>query len=272
MSRTLFFFSLLAFCWSAGTAQPMSGKNANAAYVNALYAKYQAEPLKTIDKSYPAFPANTCPDCYVWINPYYRSIADVKKHIPIITYEYYRKADAAIVGTFGLKREGIYADWHNVTGDNEDGVYAAANKATRAQDPKAVIAKGHCEPWILNAFCYDAAILSDTYTFNAAPENQKQNVGTEIATENKTRELLKSMNVEVWCGTAGSQGAFTEGPVTVTYPAFYWKIIKAGSETTCYWMPNNAAGTQATLNDCIKPYQELVANLGFDPEKVFLPK
>jgi hypothetical protein len=30
-----------------------------------------------------------------------------------------------------------------------------------------MIAKGHCQAWILLAWCADAAILSDTYTFNA---------------------------------------------------------------------------------------------------------
>jgi hypothetical protein len=35
-----------------------------------------------------------------------------------------------------------------------------------------MIAKGHCQAWILLAYDADGAILSDTYTFNAGMEFQ----------------------------------------------------------------------------------------------------
>jgi hypothetical protein len=52
-----------------------------------------------------------------------------------------------------------------------------------------MIAKGHCQAWILMAWSTDAAILSNTYTFNAGMEYQGQNIGTELATEEFCRKL-----------------------------------------------------------------------------------
>jgi hypothetical protein len=43
-----------------------------------------------------------------------------------------------------------------------------------------MIAKGHCQAWILPAWPAHAAILSDTHTFNAGMEFQRQNIWTEI--------------------------------------------------------------------------------------------
>jgi len=261
VKKNLVVFLSLTLLWAAVSAQTPNASVINAAYVNALYAKY------------PVTKSDFCSDCYLWINPYYASIGDIKRHMPLVTYEHFTKVHNDQVAPLKIPRKGIYAAWHSVTGQpNEDNVYAAANVQARQSDPKAVIAKGHCEAWILNAFCDDAAILSDTYTFNAALENQKQNVGTEIATENITREKLKTMDVDVWCGTYGAQGTFTDGKITDTYPAFYWKIIKAGGDTTCYWMPNIATATKATLPQCVVNYAQLVANLGFDPQKVFPTK
>lgn len=230
----------------------------NASYVKALYAKY------------PTVKSNFCPACKLWINPYYKSIADTQKHMPLITYELLTKANYALVAKLKIPRTGVFGGWQPVIGQpNEDHVYTAANKIAKPQGDE--IAKGHCNAWILNAFSYDSAILSDTYTFNAACESQGQNVGTEIASENLTRQLLASQNVQVWVGTFGSQGTFTDGKITDTFPAFYWKILKYGSTTVCYWMPNNKSESVKMLPDRIVTYQQLVNNLGFDPEKIFPP-
>ncbi len=229
------------------------GQTINAAYVKALYAKY------------PIVKSNFCGDCYLWVNPYYKSIANVKEHRPIVEYELLNKANYALTTTVKIPRTGVYAAWHSVTGQpNEDNVYTAANKTG-----KGIIAKGHINAWILNAWCADAAILSDTYTFNAAAECQNQNVGTEIATENITRKLLTTENVEIWGGTYGNEGTFTDGKITDVQPAIYWKIIKeANGKTTCYWMPNLQTETQALLPKRIVDYATMVKNLGFDPERV----
>jgi hypothetical protein len=83
---------------------------------------------------------------------------------------------------------------------------------------------------------------------------------------------LKVKDVQVWCGTFGNQGSFTDGTITNTYPAFYWKIIKTSDQTTCYWMPNLITETQAMLPKRVVDYNVLIANLGFDPEQVFRGK
>lgn len=239
---------LLTWCICTG----LKAQTINAAYVNSLYKKY------------PTVKSTFCPACKLWINPYYKSIADTQRHIPLVTYELFTKANYANTAKINIPRSGVYAGWHPVNGQpNEDNVYTAANKAGKGE-----IAKGHCEAWILNAFSYDSAILSDTYTFNAAPEAQGQNIGTEIATENMTRKLLLTTDVQVWCGTFGSQGIFTDGKVTDSYPDHYWKIIKYGPNIDCFWMPNSQEQSQKMLAPCIITFQQLIKNLGFDPTQV----
>lgn len=225
----------------------------NAAYVNALYKKY------------PTVKSNFCPACKLWVNPYYKSIADTQRHIPIVTYELFTKSNYALTSKINIPRSGVYAGWHPVYGQpNEDNVYTAANKAGKGE-----ISKGHNQCWVLNAFSYDSAILSDTYTFNAACEAQGQNVGTEIATENMTRKLLLTNDVEVWCGTFDTHKVtFTDGKITDTYPDHYWKIIKYGQNVDCFWMPNSQEQSQKMLASCIVPLQQLINNLGFDPRTV----
>lgn len=265
MKKALYLIiTLIASCQGAAMAQADNPNHSKipetniytAAYVKALYAEY------------PTVKSNFCPACKLWVNPFYKSIADTEKHMPLVTYQYLSKANYANVAKLKVPRSGIFGAWHPVAGQpNEDKVYAAANKLVKPQGDE--IAKGHCNAWILNAFSYDSAILSDTYTFNAACESQGQNVGTEIATENYTRKLLATTDVEVWCGTYGSQGSFTDGTIKAAFPAFYWKIIKFGKTTVCYWMSNNKTESQAMLPKRVISYTELVKNLGFDPEKIF---
>lgn len=228
------------------------GQTINAAYVKALYAKY------------PTVKSDFCPACKLWVNPYYKSIADTQLHMPLVEYQLLTKEHYALTKVANIPRKGVYASWHAVLGQpNEDNVYSAANKAKIG-----VKAKGHVNAWILNAWCGDAAILSDTYTFNAAIEEQNQNVGTEIATENITRKLLVNSDVEIWGGTFGSQATYTDGKITNTEPAIYWKIIKANGISTCYLMPNLKTETQARLPTCVVTYSDLVKRIGFDPCKI----
>jgi hypothetical protein len=235
----------------------------NAAYVKALYAKYPA--VKTTLPGY-----SDEADLELWVNPFYKSIADIKKHMPLITYELFKQVDAAKVKTLRLPRTGVFAGWHPVNGqDDESRVYTDANII--AKKNKDEIAKGHCEAWVLNAFSADSAILSDTYTFNAAAEDQGQNVGTEIATEELTRKLLLSVDVNVWCGTWGEQGNFTDGKDTDCYPAFYWKMLQYGVTTECFWMPNEKDQDVADMPKCIITSDQLCLNLGFNPTTIFAP-
>src|ERR1700723_1434691 len=172
--------TLLVFAFAG---QIVFGQTYNAAYVKALYAKY------------PTHKSSFCPACKVWINPYYSSIADTQRHMPIVTFEQLTKANYALTATAKISRTGIFAAWSSVTGQpNEDNVYTSANKIVKPKGDE--IAKGHCNAWILNAWSANSAIFSDTYTFNAACESQNQNVGTEIFTENLTRKLLATQDVK----------------------------------------------------------------------------
>jgi hypothetical protein len=255
MKKLIYILLMLAYGCTPAFSQTING-----AYVQALYKKY------------PTVKSNFCPACKLWVNPYFKSIADTQRHMPLCEYEYLSQTNYAKTATANIPRTGIYAAWHPVTGQpNEDNVYTVANKVVKSKNPKDEIAKGHVNAWILNAWCADAAILSDTYTFNAACEDQNQNVGTEIATENITRQLLGHVDVEIWGGTFSSQGTFTDGKVTDTYPAYYWKIMRYGGQTVCYWMPNLITETQAMLPQRIVTYQQLLENLGFDPEVIFPP-
>ena len=247
------------------------GQKIDGAYVKALYAKY------------PTVKSNFCKACKLWVNPYYKSIADTQQHRPLIEYELYTKANAAISDKIKIPRgapkkgaivkpgampyQSAFSAWNSVTGQpNEDAVYVAANKIVKPL--KDEIAKGHMQAWILNSFAIDAVILSDTYTFNAAPEDQSQNVGTEIFTEEHTRNLLKTMDVQVWGGTFGNQDTFTDGKIKDVYPSYYWKVIKYGTTTECWLMPNNKTQTMAMIKSTIISYASLVKELGFDPCKI----
>jgi hypothetical protein len=161
MSKPLLFV-LLFGVWGSSYAQEI-----NAAYVKALYIRY------------PTQKSDHCASCKLWVNPYYKSIADTAAHMPLLTYYVYTRAHRLEQEALDLPREGIYSSWHSAYGQpNETPLYRYANK-----NSADMIAKGHCQAWILMAWSADAAILSDTYTFNAAMEYQGQNIGTEIETE-----------------------------------------------------------------------------------------
>lgn len=133
-----------------------------------------------------------------------------------------------------------------------------------------MIAKGHCQAWILLAWCADAAILSNTYTFNAAMEYQGQNIGTQIATEELSRKLIaQTDSVRIWCGTYGSQQTYAANNVTVTMPSHYYKIIQYNGHLLCYWLPNLPTEKRALLPLRKVSHDQLVTNLGFDPMLIF---
>jgi len=244
------------------------GQTINAKYVKDLYAKY------------PTIKSNLCPACKLWVNPYYKSISDTQKHMPIVTYEYYTHANELIADKLNIPRQQIknpkpgdmpynseFSQWHAIPGQQDEGaLYAAANTQLKKVGDEENI--GHCQAWVLNSFAVDAVIFTDTYTFNAGIEDKWQNIGTELKSEEITRKDLEIADEQVWCGTYGSQGSFTNNGVTDNYPAYFWKVTIFQGKTTCYWMPNKKDQSQDKLPGCIVTYQQLVKNLGFDPEAV----
>lgn len=240
----------------------------NETYVKALYKKY------------PTAKSNFCAACKIWKNPFYESIADTSRHLPLLTHYVYTKAHRIMQEALDLPRTGIYAKWHPVFGQvNEDDVYSEAADEINQPHTPFTINKGHCQPWIMLAWCADAAILSDSYTFNSAVEYAGQNVGTEIASEDTCRTLTGwngartiSESLNVWCGTFGSQRTYSKNSVVNTVPAAYFKIIRYTDEMNqvkriCYWMPNQPTEKAALLGSRRITYAELKTKLGFDPEQ-----
>jgi hypothetical protein len=261
---------LLFLCLSLAGTIPADAQTINAAYIKALYRKY------------PTQKTDLCASCKLWVNPYYKSIADTVKHTPVITYYVYTKAHRLEQEALDLPRTGVYAGWHAAYGQpDETKVYREANRIIGRPNSMEMIAKGHCQAWILLAWSADAAILSDTYTFNAGMEFQGQNIGTEIETEELCRKLTGferpevTDSVKIWCGTYGSQQTYTKNGLTVTVPSHYYKIIRyfdhtKGKEVTlCYWMPNQPTEKRAMLPERTVDHAQLVSNLGFDPLIIF---
>jgi hypothetical protein len=241
--------------------------------IDAAYAK-------ALQQKYPSVKSGLCAACKLWVNPYFKSIADTLEHRPLVTYYVYTQSHRLLQERSDLPRTGTYAAWRPGYGQpNETTVYKRANR-----ESPDMIAKGHCQAWILLAWCADAAILSDTYTFNAAMEYQGQNIGTELATEELCRELAGhgkpavTDSVHIWCGTFGNQHVFDGGEVSDVLPAYYYKIIVYRDRVTgqhteqCYWLPNKPDEARAKLTQRLVSHAQLVASLGYDPEIVFKPQ
>jgi hypothetical protein len=248
----------------------LKAQKPTAAYVRELYKKY------------PTQKSNLCPACLLWVNPYFKSIGDTLEHKPMLTFYIYTKAHRLQQETLKLPRSGAYSAWHSVYGQpNETLVYREANRIIGKPNSAEMIAKGHCQAWILLAWCLDAALLSDTFTFNAGMEYQGQNIGTELATEELCRRLTGykaraiTDSVKIWCGTHGKKGTYSKKGVTISVPEHYYKVIEyydsnIGSMIThSYWMPNIADATRKTLVSCQISYSTLVGYLGFSPKEVF---
>lgn len=227
--------------------------------------QYNAASVKALYQKYPSKKSPFCSSCKEWDNPYYKSIADTQRHMPLVTYYVYTKQHKQQQESLNLDRKGIYSAWHPVTGQpNMADIYRQANKQAGIE-----IALGHCQAWILLAYTQEGAIFSDTYDFNEGMEYQGQNVGTEIATENRCRSLVDQVGeIQIWCGTFGSQRVFNYDGLNVTMPAYYWKILKYGNTIECYWMPNKPEEKQALLPQRVVTLQQLTKNLGFNPMEV----
>jgi hypothetical protein len=244
--------------------------------------KPTAAYVKELYKKYPTQKSNLCPACLLWVNPYFKSIGDTLNHKPVLTFYIYTKAHRLEQETLKLPRSGAYAAWHSVYGQpNETPVYKEANRIIGKPNSAYMIAKGHCQAWILMAWSLDAALLSDTYTFNAGMEYQGQNIGTELATEELCRKLTGykvlavTDSVKIWCGTFGSLTPYKKKGITISVPEYYFKVIEyydsnvGGMITQTYWMPNKSDATRKTLSSCQISYSALIKHLGFSPKRVF---
>lgn len=184
---------------------------------------------KALQQKYPSVKNSLCAACKLWVNPYFKSIADTAEHRPLVTYYVYTETHRLQQEQADLPRTGTHAAWTAGADQvNETTIYKQAN----VESPDVMIAKGHCQAWILLAWYTDAAILSDTYTFNAGMEYQGQNIGTELASEELCRALAGhgkpavTDSVHIWCGTFGNQHVYSKGKVSEVMPGFYYKIIR----------------------------------------------
>ena len=231
----------------------------NAAYVHQLYAKY------------PTVKSDLCSSCKEWVNPYFKSIADTQLHQPKVVYYIYTKEHQNEQIAAKIPRTGVFSAWSPVYGQPDlSKVYYNANKPIKGSINKLVW--GHCTAWITLAWCKNAAIFSDTQDFNEGMEVQGQNIGTEIATEEYTRDLLANNttdSISIWCGTFGNQAEYSFNGITVTMPTHYWKIIeyKVNGElkTEAWLMPNIVTETRAVLPQRVISVTDLIAKIGFNP-------
>lgn len=249
----------------------LAGTAARAQVIDAAYTR-------ALHKKFPSVRSELCSSCKLWVNPYFKSVADTAEHRPLVTYYIYTKEHRLAQETLDLPRSGTAAAWSAADGQpDETKVYSGANLEIGKPSSPFMIAKGHCQAWILMAWCLDAAILSDTYTFNAGMEFQGQNVGTELATEALCRELTGfkkpavTDSVRIWCGTFGNQHVYTQLRLSVTVPTHYYKIIcykelATGKQVMlCYWMPNQPTEKKALLPSRLVDLQTLTQNLGYNP-------
>jgi hypothetical protein len=237
--------------------------------------------IDTLLKKYPVKRFSRWPDCYRWDNPYFQSIADIRKHEAKVVHAIYTKAMARAADSLNYARKLALADWRSLPGmPDEDKVYAKANVGRPAATK---LHKGHFSAWELNAYSLDAVLLSDTYTFNAAFEMGVQNTGTELGVEYLQRILVSEIKgrhrpsglpfydqVEYWKGAWGTKGSFTDGQITSNYPAVYWNLLRYGDQLHAFWFPNDASGAGQKNYPLFEiPYTTLVQRLGWDPVTIF---
>ncbi len=253
----------------------MGGASIHAQTINSDY-------VKKLYRKYPTKKSAFCDACKLWVNPYFKSVADTEKHMPLVTYYVYTKEHRLMQEQdTTLSRNKVLAKWNSVYGQpDESGLYREARDQNKGLKPAELLVKGHCEAWILLAYTPDGAIFSNTYTFNAGLEFQGQNVGTEIATEERCRQLTGfkkeaiTDSVKIWCGTFGSQKTYTYKGITATVPSHYYKIMTYRNNKThknvteCYWMPNEPTEVKSKLQERMVTHDELVKDLGYDPMKV----
>jgi hypothetical protein len=219
--------------------------------------------------------SNLCPNCVIWVNRYYTSIADTQKHNPVIVYHLITKRHLEMADSLkankATKIDRAKYPFKPVEGyPNETKLYNQANKTYRKINPKNVIAKGHVASADDYSWSTGGMDTSMRYTFNLALEYQSQNVGTELGTEYMCRDMARKYGeVKCWGGTWGTQGTVSDGKITANFPAIYWKIAAYNGEIHCYWMPNNDDGAgQSNYPKFEIPLGELITKLEFNPMEV----
>jgi hypothetical protein len=280
----LLFGFVIGFCVSLRAQKPSLQPIINHSQIPAA-SVYNAGYVKKLYAQYPTVKSNLCPACRLWINPFYKSVADTQRHLPVCEYgivtKTHRLAQESLSATDKSLRSGVFAEWFTVGRDADvSPVYAWANKQIGKPASVYEIAYGHCGlSWILAAWCCNGMFFSDAKDYNEAAQYQGQNIGTQLASEDTTRELLgwpaphgakiKTYDtVKIWAGCYASKTAktYTLKGVTLTVPDAYWKILVFGGQTVCYWMPDQPTETRVLLPERHIGYEELVSRLQFDPE------
>ena len=222
--------------------------------------------------------SDLCPNCVVWVNKYYISIADTQKHNPILVYHVITKRQLEIADSLKsnktTKINRAKYPFKPVAGfPNETKLYAIANKIYKKINPKNVIAKGHVASADDYSWSTGGMDTSMRYTFNIALEYQSQNVGTQLGTEYFCRAMARKYGeVRNWAGTWGTQGTVTDGKITSNFPAVYWKIAVYNNEVHCWWMPNDDSGAgQANYPKFEITLAVLLNNLHFNPMNIITP-
>ncbi|MBD1364430.1 DNA/RNA non-specific endonuclease [Mucilaginibacter sp. ZT4R22] len=221
--------------------------------------------------------SDLCPNCVVWVNKYYISIADTAKHNPILVYHVITRRQLEMSDSLkankATKIDRAKYPFKPVKGyPNETKLYSIANKIYKKLNPKNVIAKGHIASADDYSWSKGGMDTSMRYTFNLAMEFQSQNAGTQLGTEYMCRAMARQYDtVKVWAGTWGSQGTVTDGKITANFPAVYWKIAVYNNQVHCYWMPNSDEGAgQANYARFEITLIELGSKLGFNPLEVIM--
>jgi hypothetical protein len=272
--------------------------DANGQTVKAKFPVLSANDIKTEFAKYPTKKSNLCPSCRIWVNPFYESIADTIRHMPIVEHYAYTRQHRLMQQALGTgNRKGPEAEWHHATAALDvTAVYSYANQQIGRPYSAYEIAYGHCgAAWVLLAWCQWGMVYSDVYDYNAAMEYQGQNVGTEIATEDRCRMLTgwggrsgeivsETDRIDIWAGTWTDPAkllpnaktkptTYKVGDITVTVPDVYWKIMvykgrDGNAHLECYWMPNQPGETKDLISARMKPAQFLVQQLGFNPIEI----
>lgn len=236
---------------------------------------------------YPVVKSNLCSACVLWINPYYTSIADTQKKIPVVVYHNITKAHLmasdALKSNSATKIQRNKYPFHTLPGfKDEKGVFKDMNDSIKDIKRNPNYKKGDevAEGHVASADDYSWSVggmdTSMVHPFNLAIEWQAQNIGSELSSENMCRDTARKYGkVENWGGTYGLQGVHKFKGTSIVYPKYYWKICKWTDSNNkvvihCLWMSNNTlgAGQQDLFKRFEIPLDVLVKNLGFNPMDV----
>ena len=233
---------------------------------------------------YPVNKSTLCNTCVIWVNPYYTSIADTQKRIPMVVYHVITKQHLiesdSLKTNSSTKIDRANYPFHALPGfKDEKGLFKSMNDSIKniKLNPKYKsgdeVAEGHVASADDYSWSKGGMDTSMIHPFNLGMEWQGQNIGSELASENMCRDTARKYGkVENWGGVNGIQGIHKFKGISIVYPKFYWKIMKWTDDKNnavihCLWMPNNEMGDgqQDLFKRFEVPLTTLVQNLGFNP-------